>query len=234
MASRSPTLPVDRDAAIRASIRQAVSNPVTSGAGPTRSRGVRWLAVARYGAIAAAIAIVAALALRFAMTPPHADRRLVELASLAPRAATVSDPRMQAILASIVAMPAAPRRTVSGPGEFALYDIVADDVGTLPLSWLVALDVDGELVGIEGGDEPYAEPAAYDPAALHGGSVRLANVAGASRVGVGSIRLGSIVVRRDATGEAPRITERSFVGPGGETLALPVRCVRRAANGSPS
>lgn len=41
-------------------------------------------------------------------------------------------------------------------------------------AWQVDVDVDGRIVGIEGGDANFSTPPFYDPAALAGGHIKLA------------------------------------------------------------
>lgn len=150
---------------------------------------------------------------------------------------------MQALLAAIVSMPPPSREPLPAVGEFVVVDLMLDEGAAMPLAWKIELAVDGQLVGIEGGDRPFAQPAAYDAEALLGGRVLLANAAEERPAADGSRRLASVIVRTSGrTDSGPdaatglevgvlRVVEAALVGTGGETLALPVRCVRRAPAG---
>ena len=76
--------------------------------------------------------------------------------------------------------------------RFQAYEIVVDPGPSTLAAWQVEIDEPGwTIVGVEGGDAPFTEPAYYDPKALQGGRIVLAAfttskdvVAGAQRVAI--------------------------------------------------
>ena len=233
-------LPQATDQAILEAIRRTLQAP-SEATGPSElaatrgRRHVPWTRWIRTAAVAAVVTLVAWLSISVPNGERWADARLVAAARIVERAkdrqALLADPRLRALLTAVVTMPKSLRSPTSAGGEFVQFDLLLDDPRALPLSWLIEVELPGTLVGIEGGDGPYAEPATYDPDALASGWVRLANVATDVAVGEGPIRIATLMVQRGDLGP-PRVLEHVGVGAAGESLALAVRCVERVKGGT--
>ncbi len=98
------------------------------------------------------------------------------------------------------------------------------DSGTVPLAAyqleLIATG-DAQIVGVEGGDAPaFAEPPAYDPAALAGGRIILAafSLRDAAELPRGRTRIATVHIREP--GAPPRFTVRLHAASGPDGVPL--------------
>lgn len=241
-------VPADIDAVIRARISTAFA----ARAGSDAARGLRLagsdqerpaprrpsLAWTRRVAIAAALVVAATVAWLAARpgfgnvervaahaTLVQAVRAVDSIASRGEdRAVAIAHPGVQALLASIVALPAPSFEHPVGAARFVVYDIYLDP--SQPVAgWTCDLSLPGQLVGIEGGDGPFSQPAAYDPRALAGGRVILATVAGGASAS-SRLRVASVTVRVEGSGE-PRVTRATSVGDGGAAAPARVEIIER-------
>lgn len=226
--------------AIRGATRSSLHAPggVASPAHAIAARGrrhLRWGGAFRAAAVAAMVTLVAWLSTSVPHVERWVDSRLVAAARIVAKAedrqAVLADPRLRALLTAMVAMPKSSRPPILSGGEFVQFDLMLDSPTSMPLSWLVEVELPGRLVGIEGGDAPFVEPATYDPDALSSGWVRLANVATDVPVGNGPIRIATLMVQRGDP-DAPRVLGHVGVGAAGESLALAVHCVERVKGGT--
>jgi hypothetical protein len=248
-----------------ANVRQAIELAFRSASRVESGRSVRfgdrralrspstWGRLARGAVAAALVALVAWLSASLPFDT-HSDARMSHIAarisSLAKQASdpsTIStDPKVRALLAAMVAMPRH-RPNVSPPndldgGEFGVVDVYLDAVAELPICWLIELECSGALVGIEGGDAPFASAPEYDRFALGAGSIRIANAAGVTHLDGagdsatgGSRRIASLMMQfpsgeREERGPCD-ILEVSGIDAAGRRIQLSVRCVERSPNG---
>ncbi len=101
------------------------------------------------------------------------------------------------VLASLVAGGAA--RTTGAPdrARFRVVDIWIDS-GAPVAAWQVEVATtagESTMVGVEGGDGPFAEPAYYDPKALEGGRIVLAAFTTDAPLPAGRHRIARLHVR---------------------------------------
>lgn len=242
------SVPAEVDAAIRSDIARAFASRSAAGAGaglrlaggerdgsaPRRVR-VSW---GQRVAVAAAL-LVAATVAWIATAPGLADgERVVAHATLVravravdsiadrgeDRAVAIAHPGVQAMLASIVALPSPSVEPMAGAARFVVYDLYVDPAQPVA-AWTCDLALPGRLVGIEGGDGPFSLPAAYDPRALAGGRVILASIAGGTSPST-RLRVASVTVRVEGNGE-PRVERATSVGDGGAPAAARIEIVER-------
>lgn len=158
--------------------------------------------------------------------------RLVTSSAPDARVAAVRSPAVQALLAAIVALPKTPGTPQAGAGVFATYDILLlEPSEAIPASWMIEIETPGLLVGVESGDAPFDEPARYDPAALAGGRIRLANVAVDGGRRTLPLRLATVVVEQGEGVDEASVIDATCVGPGGELVSARLACARRNGNG---
>jgi hypothetical protein len=106
-------------------------------------------------------------------------------------------------LAGLVSLAAGGSARTTGAPERARF-LVVDvwiDSGVPVAAWQVEVRTtagESTMVGVEGGDGPFAEPAYYDPRALAGGRIVLAAFTTASPLPAGRHRVARLHVREGA------------------------------------
>jgi hypothetical protein len=117
----------------------------------------------------------------------------------------------------------APRQDAA---RFGAVDIYVDAGEAGLAAWQVELRTGATLVGVEGGDGAFAEPAFYDPAALHReGRIVLAAFTLAEAPPSGRVRVSRVHVRETAVAEyAAR--SMAAAAPGGKSIEVKVQAVR--------
>ncbi len=231
LAVSGPALPARREAAIHEAIH--------AGFGRRRqqvSPSSWWVAAAAV----ALLAVVAFLGERW--TRPTeiepslalAVRQVEAIAAERGPDGAASDPRVTAILMALVAMPPSPdaRPLVGGP-RFERYDLVVDGLDHALAAWRAEIDVPGPIVGIEGGDPPFGEPARYDPAALATGRVILAGLPDPTPTkpwappAGGEVRVATVVVRLADGASEPAVADVELLVPHGARTGATLRLHRR-------
>lgn len=204
-----PVSPLLRDALRRSSSRLHVDPPLDAtirGRIRQEWQGTRvpskWQLKPRALAAAALIALCVAAPLLtwWPKAAPQAQARsdggtLVEAVSVARRTGTASSAVVQAILATLVAVPQGAFTPRAGGGVFQAFDIYVnapEGVDGLIFDVIVPGET-GVVVGLESGDAPFDDAPTYDSRRLASGTVRAAVIPAHSARG--RIRIATISVR---------------------------------------
>jgi len=128
-----------------------------------------------------------------------------------------------AVLTSMVAAGAA-RTPASEPARFRAVDVWIDSSAPVA-AWQIDLHAvagDSMVVGVEGGEAPFTEPAYYDPRALSGGHIVLASFTTGEPLAAGRHRVARVHLRE--SGAAADYTALLVVAAGadGEAVAAAV------------
>lgn len=119
-----------------------------------------------------------------------------------------------------------PTRPISAlPADsFLQIDVWADAGANRLAAYQVTVDlVDGELVGVEGGDHPaFAGAPYYDPAALHGGRIKLAAFSTSHDLASGRVRVARLHVMAHGTAN-PRARASGITATDSETNPIEIR-----------
>lgn len=132
-----------------------------------------------------------------------------------------------------------PLTTPATPVHFTTWDIVLDSPQPIAAWQLRATPRDDSvrLVGIEGGSPPFAEPAAYDPAALAGGVVILAayTLLPPAQLPDGAIAVATLHVRQRGETTIPPFAVALELAADADGNAIDARVeLRRAEPSSPA
>lgn len=99
-----------------------------------------------------------------------------------------------ALAALVAAAVAGPARAGDDGPRFRAYALIVDHAAPLA-AWQVEITVakgHAEIVGVEGGDAPFADPPFYDPKALSGGRIVLAAYTTAAPLAPGASRVAVV------------------------------------------
>jgi hypothetical protein len=123
-----------------------------------------------------------------------------------------------------------PALAVAGDTFFYPVDIYID-TGEMPLAaWQFEVLYDGSdinIVGIEGGEEPFAEAPYYDPAGLTEGRIVIAAFTTGNAPPRGRTRVARLHLMEEGDGEGGvRVRLIVTAGPGGETYEAEIDAVR--------
>ena len=96
-------------------------------------------------------------------------------------------------------------RAAEPTSRFVAYELRIDSAKETLAAWQVELtNPSWRVVGIEGGEKPFDEPAYYDPKALQHDRIVLAAFTTASSLGSGDQRVAIVHVIESIGGDAPR------------------------------